>query len=71
MGRREGPREGYKLLDAVRVRDKSTPFFIYAGSSAPQHRREADQRGAQGTTNIATELIDMVLTVLEENVPRA
>jgi CheY-like chemotaxis protein len=60
MGRKEGPREGYKLLEAIRAKNKTTPFFIYAGSSAPEHRREAALRGAQGSTNIAEELIDMV-----------
>lgn len=60
MGRKEGTREGYRLLEAFRAKDKTTPFFIYAGSNAAQHRREAALRGAQGTTNIAEELIDMV-----------
>jgi len=60
MGRKEGPREGYELLKAVRAKDKTTPFFIYAGSSAPHHRREAALRGAQGSTNVAEELIDMI-----------
>ncbi|MBI1746123.1 MAG: TIR domain-containing protein [Acidobacteria bacterium] len=60
MGRKEGPREGYALLEALRARDKSTPFFIYAGSNAPQHRREAALRGAQGSTNIAEDLVEMV-----------
>ena len=60
MGRKEGPREGYALLEAVRANDMSTPYFIYAGSRAPQHQREAALRGAQGTTNIAEELIEMV-----------
>lgn len=64
MGRREGPREGYVLLEAVRSVDASTPFFIYAGSAAPQHRREAALRGAQGATNIADELVDMVTRAL-------
>jgi len=64
MGRKEGPREGYVLLEAVRAKDKSTPFFIYAGSRAPEHRREAALRGAQGTTNIADELVDMVTRAL-------
>jgi CheY-like chemotaxis protein len=64
MGRKEGPREGYGLLEAVRANDKSTPYFIYAGSRAPQHRREAALRGAQGTTNIAEELIEMVTRAL-------
>ncbi len=60
MGRREGPREGYKLLEALRGTDKATPFFIYAGLNAPEHRREAALRGAQGSTNMAAELVEMV-----------
>lgn len=61
MGRREGPREGYVLLETLRKSDRTTPFFIYAGSRAPKHQREAAMRGAQGTTNVAEELIDMIL----------
>lgn len=64
MGRKEGPREGYVLLEAVRAVDKSIPFFIYAGSRAPAHQREAALRGAQGTTNIAEELVEMVTRAL-------
>lgn len=64
MGRKEGPREGYVLLEAVRAKDKTTPFFIYAGSRAPQHQREAALRGAQGTTNIADDLVEMVIRAL-------
>jgi CheY-like chemotaxis protein len=60
MGRKEGPSEGYRLLEALRTRDTETPFFIYTGSRAPKHVREAVARGAQGVTNIASELIDMV-----------
>ena len=60
MGRVEGPREGYVLLEAVRAADKTTPFFIYAGSRSAEHRREAALRGAQGTTNRAAELVEMV-----------
>ncbi len=59
MGRQEGPREGYVLLEAVRATGSTTPFFICAGSSAPKHQREAASRGAQGSTNIADELIEM------------
>jgi CheY-like chemotaxis protein len=65
MGRREGPREGYKLLEAIRAKDATTPFFIYAGSRAPQHRQEAALRGAQGTTNRVDELVDMVTRSLQ------
>jgi CheY-like chemotaxis protein len=60
MGRREGPREGYLLLDAVRGRGDETPFFIYAGSKAPKHKREAAEHGAQGCTNDAQELFELV-----------
>jgi CheY-like chemotaxis protein len=67
MGRREGPREGYRLLDAVRASDRVTPFFIYAGSNTPQHKREAAEHGAQGSTNRANELVDMVTQALSSN----
>lgn len=67
MGRREGPREGYRLLDAVRASDAITPFFIYAGSNAPEHKREAAEHGAQGSTNMANELVDMVTQALSSN----
>lgn len=67
MGRREGPREGYVLLEAVRKTDAQTPFFIYAGSNAEAHRREAAARGAQGTTNRAHELYQMVVRSLPEH----
>jgi CheY-like chemotaxis protein len=69
MGRREGPREGYRLLDAVRAFDTNTPFFIYAGSNAPEHKREAAGHGAQGSTNRANELVDMVTRALSSDDP--
>jgi CheY-like chemotaxis protein len=60
MGRLEGPREGYVLLDAVRSSGDETPFFIYAGSNAPKHKREAAEHGAQGSTNSPQELFELV-----------
>ncbi|MDT7580317.1 MAG: hypothetical protein QOK35_1581 [Pseudonocardiales bacterium] len=69
MGRREGPREGYVLLDALRSTDRGTPFFIYAGSRAAAHRDEAAARGAQGTTNRPDELVDMVVAAVGATVP--
>lgn len=60
MGRKEGPREGYKLLDAIRKQGDKIPFFIYAGSNTPEHKREAFKRGAQGSTNRPQELFDMI-----------
>lgn len=64
MGRGEGPREGYALLEALRSREDWTPFFIYAGSNLPEHRLEAQQRGAQGSTNDAQELFELVTKTL-------
>jgi CheY-like chemotaxis protein len=60
MGRKEGPREGYVLLDAIRNEGNKTPFFIYAGSNSPEHKREASEHGAQGSTNNAQELFELV-----------
>lgn len=64
MGRREGPQEGYVLLDKLRRSGDGTPFFIYAGSASLEHRQEAAKRGAQGSTNSATELFSAVTAVL-------
>jgi CheY-like chemotaxis protein len=60
MGRVEGPREGYVLLEALRRDDQKTPFFIYAGSNAPEHKKQAARLGAQGSTNNPRELIELV-----------
>jgi len=64
MGRREGPREGYVLLDSIRKTDDRTPFFIYAGSNLPEHKQEAEKHGAQGSTNDPEELFRMVTSIL-------
>lgn len=60
MGRKEGPREGYKLLDTMRAESNSTPLFFYASSNAPEHKRETVEHGGQGCTNNAQELFHMV-----------
>jgi CheY-like chemotaxis protein len=60
MGRREGPREGYVLLENIRNQGNKTPFFIYAGSNLPEHKREAVENGAQGSTNNSEELFSFV-----------
>jgi CheY-like chemotaxis protein len=71
MGRREGPREGYVLLDAMRGRGDLTPFFIYAGSRSAAHTLETEKHGGQGVTNRPQELFEMVLRGLSssENSP--
>jgi CheY-like chemotaxis protein len=60
MGRREGPREGYVLLDRLRKEGDRTPLFFYAASNAPEHIRETREHGGQGCTNDAQELFEMV-----------
>jgi len=60
MGRREGPREGYMLLDRLRKEGDRTPLFFYASSNAPEHKRETREHGGQGCTNNARELFEMV-----------
>ncbi len=64
MGRREGPREGYVLLDTLRREGNQTPFFIYAGSNLPEHKLEAFEHGAQGSTNNPEELFQMVMKAI-------
>jgi CheY-like chemotaxis protein len=60
MGRREGAREGYVLLDRLRKEGDRTPLFFYAPSNAPEHKRETREHGGQGYTNNAQELFEMV-----------
>jgi len=62
MGRAEGADEGYVLLKKIRQSDKETPFIIYAASNRIEHKVMAQEKGAQGSTNSADELIDLVTT---------
>lgn len=64
MGRPPDPRAGYTLLDRLRSAGNRTPFVIYARSSAPEHKAEAQRRGALGCTNRASELFGYVLAAL-------
>ena len=65
MGRPPDAQAGYTLLKEMRDHGNTTPFIIYAGSKAPQHREEAKTRGAQGCTNDPNELFELVLSHLE------
>jgi len=47
MGRREGAREGYVLLDQLRASGNLTPLFFYASSNLPEHVRETLKHGGQ------------------------
>jgi CheY-like chemotaxis protein len=64
MGRPPDPQAGYTLLDKLRASGDHTPFIIYAGSRAPEHRAEARRRGGVDSTNRPDELFEMVLSVL-------
>lgn len=64
MGRKEGPQEGYVLLEKLRKSGENTPFFIYAGSNLPEHKKLAREKGAQGSTNQAQELFAMVMNTI-------
>lgn len=61
MGRKEGPKEGYVLLEQLRASGDTTPYVIYASSNLPEHKREARERGALGSTNRADELFELVM----------
>lgn len=65
MGRKEGAQEGYVLLDKLRESSNSTPFVIYAGSNLPEHKRQARERGALGSTNRAQELFQLVMGAIQ------
>ncbi|MCA1432802.1 TIR domain-containing protein [Bradyrhizobium sp. BRP20] len=64
MGRPPDAQAGYTLLNSLRKSGNLTPFFIYAGSNSPEHRRLALSKGAQGSTNRANILINDVLNSL-------
>jgi CheY-like chemotaxis protein len=64
MGRPPDARAGYTLLDQLRASKDQTPFVIYTGSNAPEHKAEARKRGALGSTNRASELFEYVLSAL-------
>lgn len=64
MGRREGSREGYVLLDTIRRQGNQTPFIIYAGSNLPEHKQEAFEHGGQGSTNNAQDLFEIVMKAI-------
>lgn len=61
MGRSEGPKEGYVLLERLRQEGNQIPYFIYAGSNLPEQRKMALKKGAQGSTNRPQELYAMVM----------
>jgi DNA-binding NtrC family response regulator len=71
MGRREGPKEGYVLLDKLRGRGNRCPFIIYAASRKAEHFDESVRRGALGCTNRPKELMQMALSALRASTTAA
>lgn len=65
MGRGFDRTAGYTLLEAMRERKLDTPFVIYAGSGDPKHDAEAKRRGALGSTNAPSALIELVESALK------
>ncbi len=64
MGRPPDNRAGYTLLKRLRDAQDQTPYVIYAGSNAPEHKAEARRNGALGCTNRASELFEYVISAL-------
>ena len=64
MGRPPDNRAGYTLLKRLRDEGDQTPYVIYSGSNAPEHKAEARRAGALGCTNRASELFEYVLSAL-------
>ncbi len=64
MGRGDDMRAGYGLLKLLRDQGSAVPYFIFAGSDTPKYRREAEERGAQLSTNDMLELVDHVVKYL-------
>jgi hypothetical protein len=61
MGRWEGPREGYALLDQVRQLGLTTPFFFFsAGGGKEESVALALERGATGSTGSTIELLELL-----------
>ena len=66
MGRNEGPKEGYVLLERLRNSGNNTPYFIYSTSNSNKYKNEARVRGAQGSTNQAQELYSMIMDTMNK-----
>lgn len=64
MKRREGPREGYVLLDRLRNNGDRTPLFFYSSGVEPEHRRETLEHDGQGCTDDPQELFEMVIVAI-------
>lgn len=60
MGRPPDNQAGYTLLAEIRRLRIEIPFIIYASSDRPEHKAEAQERGAFGSTGTPFILFDLV-----------
>lgn len=67
MGRVEGPREGYVLLEQIRKNNDQTPIFFYSAAYNTERKERAIALGAQGFTNDGSELLKIVIAEIEKN----
>jgi CheY-like chemotaxis protein len=70
MGRAEGPREGFVLLDRLRETGDKIPYFIYSATRTPELVRDTMALGGQGCTTNAQELFEMVSKSVIERLAR-
>ena len=68
VGRREGPREGFHLLDSMRSHGDQTPFCFFASLNAQALREEALLHDAQESTNSYVALLAFIDSVVAEHV---
>ncbi len=67
MGRSPDKLAGYTLLAETQKLGDKTPYIIYAGSNLPEHKLEARQKGAIGSTNNPQELFQLVLGTIQSD----
>ena len=71
MDRKEGPVEGYVLLEAMHSSNYRTPIFFYSPTTSPDQKQETLQLGGQGRTDNANELFSMVIDAVTNGKPKA
>lgn len=67
MGRPPDSHAGYTLLAEKKKMGNETPYIIYAGSNAPEHKAEARKNGAIGSTNDPQELFQLVVNAIQSD----
>ena len=66
MARVEGTREGYVLLDRLRVKGDRTPLFFYTSNSLPEHQQETFEHDGQSSTDDPQDLFEMVVDAVNK-----